>query len=1756
MNSSQFSDLIKDKIGDFLLIQPDPDCYVYKLLSSDVSYEASTFSIRDRGMDGISVQFPFTYNSTCEGIDHIYHWADAYDLLAIALFEPQKLQYRDELCDTVSIPKTLNREPYDFDWPGTYLNIFDNDAILCGLKLISYGYIEFLNPEKTENGDVVVNPYAKIDPCSADRPWDMLLTGVKYIFSQEQEHSEDGITVNGFKTDGTLGVCGKNTEGCDQERCIIRLCAYLEYAAHNDILYEVLQKRKQPEAACLIPSGPYKFTWWQDTWLKLIDESRFNLALQMVNNNLIAVDKELDSDNRISINYMSGCGYTPRLTAFLAEIENADSKTQVKIPVLRSSTAREGENCSSCDLQEHCVLVYAGYIQYLRDCGKEKVIEEDREWFRQHKRESEKEMEIEFDYTLPTDLFMNAPEKLLEVAEMLQERNYVSIGTELQYCEGDGDSIDIPSEDSYYYCEVEAEGDVNVYDDVQALKNDILAGNIIRDDIPVFYAIRHDEYDSVHGEQKIYIALAGYVDYLRRTGQYEDYKERVQRQRTENEKILTDFRENTPGLEKVIAVVENDKKESSLYCVIEGERGAGKREIVQKIALLLVQQDKIDSADYQNIDMYSLSGSRSLFGRFSEFEKRKLYVLTDLKEFLHNSREAVSGDGSEISHLIKILGRYQPETYIIVVGEKKHIDQFIMLTPQIKFLFGNSIISIKDLTPETLYGIFAEKLSASLKEQLNDDKGFRRRFLDYVAMNRKLLPLDNRELADYLADYANNRKALTLPPEVYSKQTTKEMLQAVIGMDNVKKTAYEFEKYALFTKRAESEGMTLPNSSLHMIFTGNPGTGKTMVARIIGQMLFNLGIVAENKVIEVESKDLKGEYIGQSALKTTDVINKAMGGVLFIDEAYSIGSDSFSKDIIATLIKAMEDHRDNLVVIFAGYEKEMHDFLNTNSGIASRIGYTFHFDDYTADELTRMFDMKMKKAGFEYDCEILDTVNEICRHFIRKKNYGNGRFIDKLMQRVILKHSSRETVSDSVKLITAEDIPSEEEMVSTDAAERNDYETQLKMFIGMENVKEKVRKFARFVEFQQLAKKAGADIPAGNMHMIFAGNPGTGKTAIARIMADVLYEIGVIRKNKLTEVERKDLVSAHVGHTAKKTNDVIEMALDGILFIDEAYTLTPKDPGNDFGPEAIATLIKAMEDHRDDLIVIFAGYKDEMRQFVNANPGIASRIGYTFDFEDYTTSELLQMYRNKMSESGFSVSDKALEKVRIVTEYFSKKKNFGNGRFISKLQQETLLLHSEHIDEDKTNLLKISAADIPDISDINNTAKRPERSPDLEQIIGMTAVKQKLKEFENTVNFGIAAKEYGLAVPNFNMHMIFTGNPGTGKTTIARIIARKLYDIGVIAENKLVEVERKDLVAGYVGQTAIKTGEIIEKAMGGILFIDEAYTLTPSSESDFGGESIATLIRAMENHRDDLIVIFAGYEEAMKKFTDANPGIASRIGFTFRFEDYDAEELTQIFTDKLTAGKFSVTEAAQNKVKKLMQYFCHVRNFGNGRFADKVIQNTLALHAKNYRPETVDIIDEDDIPDIKEIADTMGRSHSMIMSDDVSGEEHRRIAIHESGHALVQCKLFPNSTIRKITTAVEGTGALGYVEHESDFGVQNTKTVYQNAIAVLMAGLAAERVLLGDYADGGSGDIKAASERAHVMVTQCGMSKHGFVKGGNDTEIWQEINEIVKEGFDHATQIIEANVSCVDKMAELLLTKGDMTDADVRSLLSEKAAAV
>ena len=519
---------------------------------------------------------------------------------------------------------------------------------------------------------------------------------------------------------------------------------------------------------------------------------------------------------------------------------------------------------------------------------------------------------------------------------------------------------------------------------------------------------------------------------------------------------------------------------------------------------------------------------------------------------------------------------------------------------------------------------------------------------------------------------------------------------------------------------------------------------------------------------------------------------------------------------------------------------------------------------------------------------------------------------------------------------------------------------ELDELIGLDPIKVKIREYSDYLRFVALRKEKGFDeTDKINLHAVFKGNPGTGKTTVARLLGKIYKELGLLKKGHVHEVDRADLVAEYIGQTAPKTKEAIKKAKDGVLFIDEAYSLARKDEDNkDFGKEAIEVLLKELSDSTDIAIVV-AGYPEEMEVFLESNPGLKSRFVLQYDFPDYTPQELVQIADFAAKKRGVVLNEKAqitLHKF-LVDKYRDRDKFFGNARLVNSMLDEAKINlglrimkteHPELLDKDglsaidESDLTKIFAQKnriLPDIPIDEELLK--DSMGRLKNMIGLEQVKQEIEELVKLVRF---YKSQGKDIrKTFSLHSVFSGNPGTGKTTVARILAQIYKALGILERGHLVECDRQSLVGGYVGQTAIKTSELINKSMGGVLFIDEAYSLSDGGSNDFGREAIETLLKRMEDKRGEFIVIAAGYTQNMEKFMESNPGLKSRFDRVFNFKDFNAEDLYTIALNQLIDNHISPEPKAADHLMKYIEFMYKTRDkyFGNGRSVRKVCEEAI-----------------------------------------------------------------------------------------------------------------------------------------------------------------------------------------------------------------------
>ncbi len=522
---------------------------------------------------------------------------------------------------------------------------------------------------------------------------------------------------------------------------------------------------------------------------------------------------------------------------------------------------------------------------------------------------------------------------------------------------------------------------------------------------------------------------------------------------------------------------------------------------------------------------------------------------------------------------------------------------------------------------------------------------------------------------------------------------------------------------------------------------------------------------------------------------------------------------------------------------------------------------------------------------------------------------------------------------------------------------------RLDALIGLKEIKVRVRNHAKYIQFLQLRKELGfIEKEEINVHSVFIGNPGTGKTTVAGMMGKLYKKMGLLSKGHVHEVDRVDLVGEYIGQTAPKVKEAIEKARGGVLFIDEAYSLArSNDDSKDFGREVIEILVKEMSNGKGDMAVIVAGYPKEMKHFLDSNPGLKSRFKIYFEFPDYLPQELSRIADYAATEKSVKLTYKAKDKLdEIITGAFrNRDRSFGNARFVYDLIEDAkinlgLRIMSQEDPKSKP-LGELETIELEDVDKINIKPKKelPDIPVDhyllesslheLDDLIGMENVKEQIHELVRLVQY---YRETGKDVLNsFFLHTVFIGNPGTGKTTVARILTKIYKALGILERGHMIETDRQGLVAGYVGQTAIKTAEKIDEAMGGVLFIDEAYSLTmrTSGQGDFGDEAIQTLLKRMEDHRGAFFVFVAGYPDNMEAFLKANPGLNSRFDKVLKFEDYHPQELLQIAKLMIEQKNMQIDPKAEAYLKEYLnfQYEYRDKYFGNARTVRNVVNEII-----------------------------------------------------------------------------------------------------------------------------------------------------------------------------------------------------------------------
>jgi Holliday junction resolvasome RuvABC ATP-dependent DNA helicase subunit len=428
-----------------------------------------------------------------------------------------------------------------------------------------------------------------------------------------------------------------------------------------------------------------------------------------------------------------------------------------------------------------------------------------------------------------------------------------------------------------------------------------------------------------------------------------------------------------------------------------------------------------------------------------------------------------------------------------------------------------------------------------------------------------------------------------------------------------------------------------------------------------------------------------GGYVGQSAVKTAKVIDRAIGGVLFIDEAYSLTpekEDAFGQEVIAEIVASMERHRGKIAIIVAGYGQEMHRFMDSNPGLRSRFRDPISFPDLGGDALLEALLAMGTSEGYSFENDAIAGLKNHINNLPREKGFGNVRDMRKLYSRLreslAARHSENPGEVD-YNVICVSDVPS----VVPGAFNEGQYQVELgrlNSLIGLAPVKTALGQLAAQAHVATAVHAQGMQAANFNIgHMAFLGRPGTGKTTVADQVGRMFAAMGLLKSGHVVLANRSTLVAPFVGQTAPKVREAIQNALGGVLFIDEAYALSTSSHNNDFGHEAIATLIEGMERYRSQFVVVMAGYEAEMLAFLEANPGFESRVRHKIMFPDFSRDELLEITKFTVASAHHQITDEAAEAIANQAASLMNEPNFANARTVRNIIDDSKAAMSQRL---------------------------------------------------------------------------------------------------------------------------------------------------------------------------------------------------------------------------------------------------------------------------------------------------------------------------------------------------------------------------------------------------------------------------------------------------------------------------------------------
>ncbi|EAQ84249.1 hypothetical protein CHGG_10653 [Chaetomium globosum CBS 148.51] len=696
-------------------------------------------------------------------------------------------------------------------------------------------------------------------------------------------------------------------------------------------------------------------------------------------------------------------------------------------------------------------------------------------------------------------------------------------------------------------------------------------------------------------------------------------------------------------------------------------------------------------------------------------------------------------------------------------------------------------------------------------------------------------------------------------------------LMEMIGLEEVKQ---EFLSVKSKVDTALRQGITMKEERFSCSMLGNPGT----VARMYAQFLTELCVIPGSCFKENTGAGLANMGVSGCKSLVDEILNEG-GGVLFIDEAYQLtsGNSPGGGAVLDYLLAEVENLRGKVVFVLAGYNKQMESFFAHNPGLPSRFPVDMKFADYTDEELLKILELKVnKKYNDNMTCE--DGLTGLyCRIVSRrigysrgKEGFGNARAVENALDKISRRQANRLRRERKMKGAKPNDLFfTKEDLIGPEPGEaltKCEAWKKLQGLIGLGAVKQAVMSLVDTIQQNYIRELEEQPPIQYSLNKVFLGNPGTGKTTVANLYGAILVSLGLLSKGEVITRNPSDFVGAHLGQSEQQTKAILAAAVGKVLVIDEAYGLygggSQSGTSDPYKTAVIDTIVADVQSvPGDDRCVLLLGYKSQMEEmFQNVNPGLSRRfpIASGFNFEDYTHEEMRSIFDLKLKQQSLSGE---------IDSLLDATKARHQSRFSKGEAKSASLLEALDFDENFDRAAKSET----------NVQKLFEATVGSEQIV-----------------------------------TLLQGYQDTAKRPRLRRWAQVFYDMGFIAAAEVVECSATDLIGQYVGQTGPKVQQLFDKALGRVLFVDEAYRL---AEGHFAKEAMDEIVDSVTKDRyyKKLVIILAGYEADINRLMTVNTGLTSRFPEVINFRALTAEECVALMLQLLKKQKTTLMEKSKKQ---------------------------------------------------------------------------------------------------------------------------------------------------------------------------------------------------------------------------------------------------